>query len=228
MLLVHLQFVIFFAGGHIFTCFFLSLSLTLILCCFICSHLLSFSRLFSMHVLFILEGKENNNKKNREDRLLFQLFEGQAHFLIKPKWKLSHCPETQEIKETQIVCFRFFEVFLPFFFCENQLEAVAEVPIANIVKVQGVWRVAASELHTKFEIRWYSRWPGSVFCRVMQCVAIWWCWVFDDPLVRPAAVHQTGLYPSAPLDTPLPLNPSHLQQQDHSCIVKNYQAYLPT
>ena len=105
----------FFVGGHIFTCFFLSLSLTFNLCCFICSHLLSFSRLFSMHVLFILEGKENNNKKNREDRLLFQLFEGQAHFLIKPKWKLSHCPETQEIKETQIVCFRFFEVFLPFF-----------------------------------------------------------------------------------------------------------------
>ena len=39
---------------------------------------------------------------------------------------------------------------------ESQQEAVAEVSIANVVRVQ-VSGVAASEMHTELEIRWCSR-----------------------------------------------------------------------
>ena len=53
--------------------------------------------------------------------------------------------------------------------------------------LQRSWKclgVADSELHTKLEIRWCSRWPGRVFWRVMYRVAIWWRWALCLPFLR--------------------------------------------
>jgi len=50
----------------------------------------------------------------------------------------------------------------------SRREAAAEGSIVNVVRVYGVWGVAASEMHKKLEIRWCSR----VFCWVTYRIAI--------------------------------------------------------